>query len=83
MVNRRIRNKIRTFPLTAKKASVLATTIAALDETPPPEGTEPVTNISADTGFSESSFKSVLAFGKYCESTPYKRISETLTQNQK
>ena len=37
----------------AKKASVLETTSAALDESPEPAGTEPVTRRSADTGFVE------------------------------
>ena len=40
-----------TLLFTAKNASVLATTIAALDDTPDPGGTDPVTSRSTGTGF--------------------------------
>ena len=43
-------NPKSTFPFTAKKARVLATTIAALDERPEPAGTDPVTRRFAETG---------------------------------
>lgn len=41
-----------TLLFTTRKARVLATTIAALDERPEPAGTEPVTSKSAGTGIS-------------------------------
>ena len=40
----------RTFPLTARNASVLATTIAAEDDNPAPAGTIPVTRRLTGTG---------------------------------
>jgi hypothetical protein len=39
-----------TLPLTAKKASVLATTNAALEDKPEPAGTDPATSRSTATG---------------------------------
>ena len=41
---------VLTFPLTARNANVLATTMAALDDNPEPAGTEPVTRRSTGTG---------------------------------
>jgi hypothetical protein len=41
---------ILTFPFTARKAKVLATTMAALDDNPEPAGTDPVTSRSAGIG---------------------------------
>lgn len=40
----------RTLPLTARKASVLETTMAALELSPDPAGTDPVTRMSTGTG---------------------------------
>jgi hypothetical protein len=39
------------LPLTARKASVDATTMAALEESPEPAGTDPVTKRSTGTGW--------------------------------
>lgn len=41
----------KTFPLTARKAKVLATTMAALDDNPDPAGTDPVTSRSTGIGW--------------------------------
>jgi len=41
---------VGTFPFTAKKARVLATTSAALEERPEPAGTDPVTRRSTGIG---------------------------------
>jgi hypothetical protein len=41
------------LPLTARNASVLATTIAALDESPEPGGIEPITRRSTGTGLAK------------------------------
>ena len=46
----RVRSTGHTLLFTAKNASVLATTIAALDDTPDPGGTDPVTSRSTETG---------------------------------
>jgi hypothetical protein len=43
---------ILTFPFTARNANVLATTMAALDDSPEPAGTDPVTRKSTGTGAS-------------------------------
>ena len=43
-------NYWHTFPLTAKKARVLATIIAELEDNPAPGGTVPVTSKSTGTG---------------------------------
>lgn len=42
--------KAHTLPFTARKANVLATTIAALDDKPDPVGTDPDTSRSTAMG---------------------------------
>ena len=54
-----------TFPLTARNARVLATTIAALDDKPEPAGTVPVKSKSTAAGDSGDDE------GKYLFNTPY------------
>lgn len=50
-------NYWHTFPLTAKKARVLETIIAELEDNPAPGGTVPVTSKSTGTGRFVFSFK--------------------------
>ena len=64
------------IPLTAKNASVDETTIAALDDSPDPAGTVPVTSMSMGTGDDSGSFSLGLKYYLNSPTTAVKCIGD-------